>query len=432
MAQLPITRTWIERTVFGVTAIVLSGAMVRLLSSGNTDLITAGDRRFEVALLACYGSIFAIGVYHLGLNARVALFNPALVALLSLACVSCLWAELPGLVLRRSLGIVGTTVFGLVMATTLDFEEQLGVLRRVARVTAALSYIAWPLGLAAGESTVIKGYQIEISEGAWRGIFNHKNDLGQMMALAILMEWHIPAQTRQAKIFKSIWMCAYAGLLVLSHSVTSLVSVGMAILLLFLFKGFRHQYRVIVPLLLLVTIVGGLVFAMNTATMTGALGRSADLSGRGDLWHWVALMIARRPVLGYGYSGFWKGASAWSTVVEDHIGWSPVYAHDGYLEIILSLGFVGLGLFLWFVGTGLRRAVHVAKCAESTMDLWPLAFLVFFLIHNLAECTILYQNTLEWAVCVATVVGADPRLRSHFAAVSYGEEFSLATVPEYS
>jgi hypothetical protein len=43
------------------------------------------------------------------------------------------------------------------------------------------------------------------------------------------------------------------------------------------------------------------------------------------------------------------------------------------------------------------------------VGLWPLAFLFFFFLHNLGECTILFQD-LEWAVCVATVVGADAAL----------------------
>ena len=156
------------------------------------------------------------------------------------------------------------------------------------------------------------------------------------------------------------------------------------------------------------------------------------MSGRIELWHWVGIMILNRPILGYGFSGFWKGASDFSDVVETRIGWSPEYAHNGYLEVMLSLGAAGLILFLWFVGTGIRRAVVRAKAAESVQDLWPLAFLIFFMIHNLGECTILWQNSLEWALCVATVVGADPRLHPSFEAAPSDEDVMLHTTPEYS
>jgi exopolysaccharide production protein ExoQ len=438
MAQLPISQSFIERSIFGVVALVLSTALVRLLSSGNTDLVTAGDRRFEIVLVLLYFAVFLIALVHLRGTIRFGLYTPPLVALLLLTCVSFLWAELPGLVLRRTLGVAGATLFGLVLASRLDFGEQLAILRRVARFITALNYAAWAAGLmigtnlVSGEATVIKGYQVQIEAGAWRGIFNHKNDLGAMMALAILVEWHEPARTMSSKVLKAIWLCAYSLLLVLSHSVTSIVAVMLTIFLMFTFKTFRHQYRVIVPVLLLATMFTGTLIALNATSVTGALGRSSDLSGRGDLWHWVIIMIQKRPILGYGFSGFWKGASQLSNVVETRIGWSPVYAHNGYLEILLSLGIVGLLLFIWFAATGIRRAIFYAKHAESIQDLWPLAFIIFFLIHNLGECTILWQNSLEWAICVATVAGADPRLCEYFAPAPAEDEILLETAAEYS
>jgi len=438
MARLPIKRSSIENAIFVAVALGLSGALVRALSSGNTDLVTAGDRRFEFVLVLLYIAILLIGLAQLKQTVRSSLHTPALVALLALACVSCMWAELPGLVLRRTLGVFGATLFGLVLGSHLDFDEQLALLRRVVRIVTMLTFAAWAAGpivgsnLVTGESTTLNGYQVQIEEGAWRGIFNHKNDLGAMMALAILVEWHLPAHTKLSKVMKALWLSAYAFLLLLSHSVTSLVSVGLAILLMFTFKTFRHQYRLIVPVLLLVTMFSGTLIALNATSVTGALGRSEDLSGRADLWRWVVVMIMKRPFLGYGFSGFWKGASDQSAFVEARIGWSPVYAHNGYLEILLSLGIVGLLFFVWFAGTGVRRAVRRAKEAESVQDLWPLAFLTFFLIHNLGECTILWQNSLEWAICVATVVGADPRLHAHFEAAPANEDVLVDAAPEYS
>jgi exopolysaccharide production protein ExoQ len=438
MAQLPISRNSVEKTILGVAALFLSGAFLRIISGGYANLVTGGDRRFEFALSLTYLAVVLVGFGYAGRTVRMALHVPALLGLLLLAFLSPLWAELPGLVLRRTVGVVGATLFGLVLASSLDIGEQLVLLRRVFRVAAAMTVAAWALGpvlgvdLVSGESTMIGKYQIEIEEGAWRGIFNHKNLLGAAMALAILVEWHLPGRTVMSKVLRAIWLASYAALLLRSHSVTSLLAVGLTILLLFTFEIFRHQYRLIVPVLLLITMCSGVVIALNATSVTGALGRSADLSGRIDLWHWVMVMVLNRPILGYGFSGFWKGASDLSTVVETRIGWSPEYAHNGYLEILLSLGIAGLLLFLWFAGTGIRRAVVRAKGAESVQDLWPLAFLIFFLIHNLGECTILWQNSLEWAICVATVVSTDPRLQPHFDTAPAKKDVMFDAAPEYS
>jgi exopolysaccharide production protein ExoQ len=438
MARIPISRKSLEGAVLGLVALFLSGALLRVFSGGATDLVTSGDRRFEIILGFLYLAVTMIGFVHFKRTFVSALSVPALICLLLLAILSSIWADLPGLVLRRTMGLTGATLFGLVLAAELDFEEQLNVLRRVFRFAVTLTLAAWALGpfigmnIVSGESTTIKGYQVQIEEGAWRGIFNHKNALGAAMALAILIEWHAPVDTMKSKVWKTLYISCYVCFLALSHSITSLVSVCLTLLLMFSLKTFRHQYRLIVPILLLLTICTAAVITLNATSMTGILGRSADLSGRVELWHWVGAMILNRPMLGYGFSGFWKGASDYSDVIETRIGWSPEYAHNGYLEITLSLGVVGLFLFLWSAGTGLRRAIGLAKTAESAQDLWPLAFLIFFLIHNLGECTILLQNSLEWAICVATIVGADPRLHPRFEAAPSEEELILNASPEYT
>jgi O-antigen ligase len=79
------------------------------------------------------------------------------------------------------------------------------------------------------------------------------------------------------------------------------------------------------------------------------------------------------------------------------------------LETLLSLGLVGFVLLLIVLAMGFRRALLAAENGQAAYDMWPLAFLVFFVIHNLGECTILWQNSLEWALCIAVIIGSDQR-----------------------
>ena len=100
-----------------------------------------------------------------------------------------------------------------------------------------------------------------------------------------------------------------------------------------------------------------------------------------------------------------------SFAVENYVGWSPTYSHNGYLEILLNLGIVGTGLFLIFLWKGLTRTVQLAEEKIGKEDLWPLAFLIFFVVHNFAECTIIWQNCFEWSLCIATVISSDPTVQ---------------------
>jgi O-antigen ligase len=232
------------------------------------------------------------------------------------------------------------------------------------------------------------------------------------------------------KISKGLWLSLSVLLLALSNSITAAVAILLALVILYAFRVFHAQYKV--PLPAFVTgslIVAGLLLAYRTA-ITSALGRSSDITGRTELWQWVVTMILRHPWLGYGFSGFWRGGSFEYAYVERVIGWSPVYSHDGYLEILLSLGAVGFLLFVWLIGTGLTRAVKHARRGRSIYDLWPLAFLIYFLIHNLGESTILWQNCLEWALCIAAIVASDPRLHGSTEEVVPEPEMTLTTATE--
>jgi hypothetical protein len=186
---------------------------------------------------------------------RAAFNTPALVALIALTCVSFYWAELPGLVARRTVGVIGATFFGVVLASRLDFYSQLKLMRRVVRITAALTVAAWGIGnaigtdLVSGDSTTSFGVPAYSSIEGWHGIFNHKNDLGAMMALAILVEWYFPAQSTLSRVARLLWLALYVVLLFLSDSITALASVTVAILLMYAFKAFRFRYGLLVPVL---------------------------------------------------------------------------------------------------------------------------------------------------------------------------------------
>jgi O-antigen ligase len=133
------------------------------------------------------------------------------------------------------------------------------------------------------------------------------------------------------------------------------------------------------------------------------------LTGRTEIWSAVVAVIPQRPILGYGYSGFWLGASPESLAINQVMrGW-VMYSHNGYLEMQLNLGMVGSLLTFAFLGIALKRALSFSKQRQDGIGIWPLAFLFYFILHNLGECTILIQD-IEWAVCVSCIAGTDPML----------------------
>jgi O-antigen ligase len=170
---------------------------------------------------------------------------------------------------------------------------------------------------------------------------------------------------------------------------------------------------------------GVTVLLLDSERIMDALGKSSDLTGRTEIWSGALSFVQVHPLLGYGYWGFWSGASPDSSALERVMGTSIMYSHNGYLEVLLTLGAVGFVLVLAFLACGLKRAYNCSRDNPFGVDLWPLAFLLFLILHNIGECTILVQD-LEWSLCVATVISTDPAL---FAPV-YEEEVELPLTPD--
>lgn len=388
-----------ENTVLKTTMFVLSGALLELLLPGQTALAGNAASRFILAVLYLGVCTVAFRAPNRLDTVRAVCRNPAILCLLLLTCVSSLWAALPYLSLQRSIAVAGTSLVGITLAALRSTEEQLHLFNSVFRLAAVLCV-----------GCMIVAPRVAWSSLGLQGTFNQKNHLGEAMAVAILVNLYLPATSRRSQLSKVSWLCIFIVLLILSRSVSPLVSLCAAIVVAQTYQKLRVRMRVPLGVVLL-GIAGAVAVAgimTDDSVLPSVLGRSADISGRTELWSLVIGAIVKRPLLGYGYSGFWDGASPESTDIGSRIGWAPAYSHNGYLELVLSLGITGLLLFAIVFGKGIVRAIPAPESrGEEKLNMWPLAFLVYFAVHNMAECTILWQNCLEWPIFVSTAIGMD-------------------------
>lgn len=390
---------FLELLAFGSCGFILSTAVLSLVRGPGVPP-TEGDPVWRLILSVSYLTIVLVLLPYY----RDALFvlrrNWFLIVLLLLAFVSSFWSEMPALTLRRSIAVSGATLFGLALALRLSLEDQLRLLSWLFRVIAVLSLACIFLFPSYGVSEP-PGYE-------WRGVFDYKNVLGSVMALSILVEWQLPVHGRFSRALKYCALLLFAVLLFFSGSITPALALAGSFLLIEIYKAATRLrlplYAIILAAALIVS-CAVMIFVANGEAITGAFGRSSDLTGRTEIWTWVISRIAERPILGYGYAGFWIGVSAASAAVDRAMGATIMYSHNGYLEIFLTLGAVGFVFVLAFLATGLRRA-YESEHEQSRVGLWPLAFLLFFLLHNFGECTILLQD-LQWSICVATVASTD-------------------------
>lgn len=388
---------------FVVIALFLfSGALVPLLLRELSGVSLSGGTGNPV-LRMTYGAV------HLGTLLLVMVRWRAVVAaaarhrwtiaLIALALLSVLWSTDPGLTLRRSFAFLATSALGVYLAARFETRTLLKILAvtfGMIAVLSALFAVALPhLGLDRGDHA-----------GAWRGVYNQKNNLAQMMALGTIVFLLLRRQLMKRRWVAVAGAALCGGVMVMTTSATAPAMVLVLVAMVPVLRTVRYRSHVIVPTMAAtvaaVGIAAALFFRFRDEILV-AIGKDPTLTGRTPMWEAVLDMVERRPFLGYGYSAFWTDREGPAGEVWRAIGWTTPNAHSGYLDLLLQLGLIGMGIFLIGALVALVRAVKGAHRFRSSLTLWPPLLIAFVLLYNFTETTLLQQNTIIWVLYVATV-----------------------------
>jgi exopolysaccharide production protein ExoQ len=317
-----------------------------------------------------------------------------------LAFVSAAWSDLPAVTIRRAGQLLLTEMVAVYFAMSLSRRQQLRVVTTTLLILLGLSLIAVIVNPAYG--TMPKSIAPELA-GNWRGIFPHKNALGRYASLAaviFVLNWLEQRRRR--------WLLAILfslGILAGSKSVTSIAVTAAVLLSLLLFRFLRGRsfYSALAVTGLL--LVAGIQYLFNNFySVVNMMGRDVTLTGRLPLWFaGIAVGLRRNPWFGYGWADFWRGYDGDSADVWKFVHWQAPNIHNGFLELWLTLGFLGLICFgLCHLVTG-GRAIRLQRSTRYWEDVWPLAFIVYFTLQNLAESIGVSQNSLIWILYVMVV-----------------------------
>lgn len=339
--------------------------------------------------------------------------NILLLLLMGVVCFSYFWSVNPEQTLRFSIYALGTTGIGLYLATRYTLAEQMNLLTWTYGFLLILSLL-FAIGIP--QYGIMSG----VHEGALRGVFTHKNQFGAFMAPGGVIFLLNALRSGPYRWLHWGLLTLNCGAMIMSQSLTALATFALMLTLCIIYRIFRWRYEVMISAILAVTILGFISLIVvagyiGSDSLLTSIGRDTTLSGRTFIWQYVWDQIQLRPWLGYGLAAFWNGFEGPSGYIQLAMRIAVIYAHNGFLDLWLSIGAVGLGLFVVGFMMTTAQSLALLRMTKAPEGFWPLLFLSYILLSNLTEGTITNLSSSFWAIYAAISYSLVIVKRNHYA-----------------
>jgi exopolysaccharide production protein ExoQ len=240
--------------------------------------------------------------------------------------------------------------------------------------------------------------------GDFRGIFSQKNILGMAMSMGALGSLHRLRVGKRSRLLSITMLSVISFVALKSGSATSCSAIflfcclGMAIPLLQ--KPGTSRILAITGIIFLLPVV--LVAVFNWNSLLETFGKDPTLTGRTEIWGYVIPEIYQRPILGWGYAAFWSTANPESFKIANVLIWFAPEAHNGILEILLSVGLIGAVFFIYLWGRTVRLSLKCMRTSESAMGISSFLSCAGVVLAGVSETVLLYPQAIT---CVFFTTG---------------------------
>ncbi|MBF2084106.1 O-antigen ligase [Thermoleptolyngbya sp. C42_A2020_037] len=390
--------------IFVIAYLILyAGGILALLISGGFSEGDGGSLMdFDFALirqllLVNYGISFLLLLRRWKYVVSHLLRYPFILIIIGLVLCSVLWSAQPNLTQTRAIALLGTTLFGVYFGTRFSPKEQLDILAITFSVILLLSLV---FVIALPQYGKMSG----IHAGAWRGIFIHKNPFGQLMVLSSLIFLSLSLRRGQSSWKAMLGLTISVFMIVMSASSSSLINFVTLFLVFAVLKVTLWPDRVMIPVISALAAFGcfASIFLVDILELVvGSVGKDLTLTGRTDIWPIVIRQGLQRPILGYGYSGFWGDWNSPGAAVWKDYGWLAPNAHNGFIDLWIQLGFVGAAIFILGFLQMFIRSLQLSKQSDPSLYSWSVIYLIFTCLINSTESSLMVNNSLNWVLFVS-------------------------------
>jgi exopolysaccharide production protein ExoQ len=321
--------------------------------------------------------------------------NWTILPFLIFAGLSIFWSVNPEISIYRWVTLLCTLITGAYIGLRYDLSE----IRKFLSVFGIyLLLISTLLVFFVPEIGIMNYY---IIQGAWSGIYWHKNHMGLLATfinILFLINIINSFPSRQRDIL--FWGVLYLYSLVFLYQTDSVAAylttifLHGLILVALLWLKFRQRIRRVHYLVVgTLLIVAAAILLINLDQFFAIFNRNTTLTGRIPMWSYLFdTYINEKPILGYGFNAFWYIKSH-QEALQQAAGYPDtiIIADNGFLDILVNTGYVGLGLFLIFYGYAWWRSLRYALSAQAITGFFPLILMSYTLLANISW-SLVFEN----------------------------------------
>jgi len=367
-----------------------------------TQTTSAGDSKRQIiyTIMVIVALWFSLPTFSYTYRTTYHLKAIALVTFWAILSVS--WSAVPDIAARR------LVLYIMVLIVVISFTSNFHTTTFVKVLLCATGFILINNYLGIVFLRELSVFEDQGRGATWRGLHSHKNTAGHTNATTTII-WFWASFMFKPRFFFLFVAAASAVFTYQSQSKSAWGALFVILIVSYMFATFCRQPRAMAKIILTLFLSLSFLLIVLTFLSTNDLVQTttgdSTLTGRTELWGLVLEYIYESPIVGMGFESFWligENASALTGIGGwvDHV----FQAHNGYLDVVLTLGVVGLAALLLFLAAPILDSTKLKDSPFAIVaifySLW--AYGVFV---NVVESSLLKKDHYIWTLVMVGVFG---------------------------
>ncbi len=250
------------------------------------------------------------------------------------------------------------------------------------------------------------------NEGLWRGIYQHKNTAGPVMAAFVFAGIYLLRSGRRQLGLLLFVLAAF--FLLQSGSKTSAGTVFLVVSIVLVPAAIGARLLAIVLFFLVLVVFGtltvGTVLSTSIHDFVQSIAPGTTYTGRMTLWEFSLGLIKHQPIFGYGLESLWGKPAVMDMETPFDSAWDIrgiVHGHNSYLDSMLELGIPGACAIVFVVI--IQPTVDYLRVRRLRANILAADFfmmiVIFTALNAFMETFFFRRGDPVWMLMVLAIVG---------------------------